>query len=136
MLVHASCVSIDGRAVLLRGPSGSGKSDLALRLIDQGAALVADDQVVLDVAAGQLTASAPSALSGLLEVRGIGIVRCDGVASAPVRLVIDLEPSGSVERMPEPETCVLSGFQIPKITLYPFEVSAAAKVRMALRASR
>ena len=137
MLVHASCVAIDGQAILLRGPPGSGKSDLSLRLIDGGAALVADDQVLLEAVMGEtggecLTASAPAALSGLLEVRNIGIVRCDAMASAPVRLVIDLDAAATVERLPDWETCALLGIDLPRLTLNPFEHSAPAKVRIAL----
>ena len=72
MMVHATCVAIGDRAVLLCGPSGSGKSDLALRLIDGGAQLVADDQVVLRAEGGRIVARAPEALAGRMEVRGIG----------------------------------------------------------------
>ncbi len=138
MLVHASCVAIDGHAILLRGPSGSGKSDLALRLIDDGAALVADDQVILEAVMletgdGNLMASAPAPLSGLLEVRGIGIVRCDAIASAPVRLVTDLDTATTIERMPDSGTYALLGIDLPRITLNPFEPSAPAKIRIALR---
>ena len=138
MLVHASCIAIEGHAILLRGPSGCGKSDLALRLIDDGAALVADDQVLLEVVMpetgdGSLAARAPAALSGLLEVRGIGIVKCDAIATAPVRLVIDLDAAAAIERMPDSETCALLGVDLPRLTLNPFEPSAPAKMRIALR---
>ncbi len=138
MLVYASCVAIDGHAALLRGPSGSGKSDLALRLIDDGAALVADDQVLLEAVMletgdGNLMASAPAPLSGLLEVRAIGIVKCDVIASAPVRLIIDLDTAVTIERMPDSGTCALLGIDLPRITLDPFEPSAPAKTRIALR---
>ena len=137
MLAHASCIAIDGNAILLRGPSGSGKSDLALRLIDDGAALVADDQVLLEAArleTGEvcLMASAPAALSGLMEVRGIGIVRCAAAVSAAVRLVIDLDAAATIKRMPDPATCTLLGVDLPCFTLNPFEASASAKLRMAL----
>ncbi len=77
LLVHATAVAIEGEAVLLRGPSGSGKSDLALRLIDGGAQLVADDQTLLRRAGGRVLASAPPAIAGLLEVRGVGVVRVE-----------------------------------------------------------
>lgn len=133
MLVHASCIAINGKAVLLRGPSGSGKSDLALRLIDSGATLVADDQVVLEANDSGLMASAPTALSGLLEVRGIGIVKNAVIAAAPVRLVIDLDTDATIERLPELRTCTLLGVDLPLATLDPFEPSAPAKVRVALR---
>jgi len=137
ILVHASCVAIDGFAILLRGPSGSGKSDLALRLIDDDAALVADDQVILEAVVletgnGRLMASAPAVLSGLLEVRHIGIVKCDAIATAPVRLVVDLA-AAAIERMPPRETSVLLGIDLPRITVNAYEASAPAKVRIALR---
>ena len=97
--VHGTCVAIDGRGVLLLGASGSGKSDLALRLIDRGAVLVSDDQTELSTAHDLLFASAPATIAGLIEVRGIGIVTLPFVAQAPVALAVRLgEP---VERMPE-----------------------------------
>jgi len=138
MLVHASCVAIDRQAVLLRGASGSGKSDLALRLIDAGAALVADDQVFLEVMAHEsgvrdLVARPPAALAGLIEVRGIGIVECDAIESATVRLVIDLDAAAAIERIPDGASCALLGVNLPRFTLNPFESSAPAKVRFALR---
>jgi serine kinase of HPr protein (carbohydrate metabolism regulator) len=132
-LIHASCVAIDGAAVLLCGPSGSGKSDLALRLIDGGAELVADDQVTLTAEDGRLIARAPATLAGLLEVRGIGIVPFDALDSAPVALVVDLAPAEAVERMPEADYCELAGLSVRRLTLNAFEASAAAKVRVGLR---
>jgi serine kinase of HPr protein (carbohydrate metabolism regulator) len=139
LLVHASCVAINGQAILLRGPSGSGKSDLSLRLIDGGASLVADDQVLLKAVTGEtddehLMASAPAALSGLLEVRNIGIVKCDAVSSGQVRLVIDLDEAANIERLPDRKTCALLGIELPILTLNAFEPSAPAKVRIALGA--
>lgn len=132
MLVHASCVAIEGAGVLLRGPSGSGKSDLALRLVDSGARLVADDQVELAVDGGRLFARAPPPLAGLLEVRGIGIVRCPALAAAPVALVVDLVQARAVERAPEPEFGHLCGIAVRRIALEPFQASAAARVRLAV----
>ena len=73
--VHGTCVEIRGRAVLLRGPPGSGKSDLALRLIECGARLVADDRVVLHGEEGVLYAFTPPAIAGTIEVRGVGLLR-------------------------------------------------------------
>lgn len=131
--VHASCVAIDGRGVLLRGPSGSGKSDLALRLIDAGARLVADDQTELTAADGEVIAAPPTSLAGLMEVRGLGVVRMpDHAERAPVRLVIDLVPAAEVERMPAPASVTLAGIALPRLALAPFEASAPAKVRLAL----
>lgn len=131
MLVHASCIAIEGAGVLLRGPSGSGKSDLALRLVDSGARLVADDQVELSIDGGRLVARSPPPLAGLLEVRGIGIVRCPALAAAPVALVVDLVQAGAVERVPEPEFDRLCGIAVRRIALEPFQASAAARVRLA-----
>jgi len=132
VLVHASCVAIEGAGVLLRGPSGSGKSDLALRLVDSGARLVADDQVELAVDGGRLIACAPPPVAGLLEVRGIGIVHCPAVAAAPVALVVDLVQARAVERVPEPEFDHLCGIAVRRIALEPFQASAAARVRLAV----
>jgi len=132
-LVHASCVAIDGAGVLLRGPSGSGKSDLALRLIDGGARLVADDQVALSRAGGTVIARAPPALRGLIEVRGLDIVALDALAQAPLALVVELSPGDFVERLPERRECELLGTALRCIALSPFEASAPAKVRLAVR---
>jgi len=134
MLVHATCVAIDQAGVLLRGPSGCGKSDLALRMIDGGAALVADDQVSLDTENGRPVARAPATLAGLLEVRGIGIVPFPALESAAIVLVVDLAPAEAVERAPEADFCDLCGVTIPRLTLNAFEPSAPAKVRVGLRA--
>ena len=131
MLLHASCVAIRGRAVLLTGASGAGKSDLALRLIDRGAVLVSDDQVELRADAGRLFASAPANIAGKMEVRGIGIVAMTHVSPMPVALLIDLE--AAPERMPEPRMRALCGVVVPVVALAPFETSAAIKTEFALR---
>lgn len=133
LLVHATCIDVAGSGVLLRGPSGSGKSDLALRLIDGGAWLVADDQVELTAADGTLHAAPPPVLAGLLEVRGLGLVRLPFAAHAPLRLAIDLTPAAEVERLPEERHCAYHGIILPLIRLAPFEAGAAAKVRLAVR---
>ena len=131
--VHGTCVELEGVACLLRGPPGSGKSDLALRLFDHGARLVADDQVVLKHAGDRVIASAPPDFSGAIEVRGIGVVRLEGTAEAPLGLVVDLVSAAEVERMPETGSCEYLGITVPLIALAPFEASAAAKVRLAVR---
>lgn len=132
--VHGTCVSIDGVGVLLRGAPGSGKSDLALRLIDGGAQLVADDRVVLDRREGGLWARAPSTLAGLLEVRGIGVVKIGAIDEAPVRLVVDLAPPGQIARLPECDEVTLQGESLPLHRLAPFEASAPAKLRLVVDA--
>ena len=134
--IHATCVEVAGGGVLLRGPSGSGKSDLAVRLIDGGGRLVADDRVDLRAADNRLLACAPPALAGRIEVRGIGILRVPAVASAVVAAVVDLVPGQAVERLPAPETVEIEGIILPRFALDPFTASAAAKLRMAMRALR
>ncbi len=132
-LLHASCVYDIHGAVLLRGPSGSGKSDLALRLIDQGAILVADDYVDLSVRGNDLMASAPERLKDLLEVRGLGLMRMPSLPSAIVRLVVDLVDADKVDRLPEPATTVIAGISVPTYALAAFEASTPSKIRLALR---
>jgi serine kinase of HPr protein (carbohydrate metabolism regulator) len=131
--VHGTSVSLGGEGILLRGPSGAGKSDLALRLIDEGAKLVADDQTELHRAGSALEMSAPAALAGLLEVRGLGIVRVPHVARAPLRLVVDLAAAAGLERLPEPRFCTIDGVVLPLVALDPFTASAGAKLRLALK---
>lgn len=134
MLVHGTCVALDGIGVLLRGPSGSGKSDLALRLIDGGAALIADDQTRLEVGDGRLIASAPEPIGGRLEVRGLGLVPVASVAAAPLGLVVDLVERQAVERLPEPAEAGFLDHSVPLLRLWAFASSAAAQVRLAVGA--
>ena len=136
MLVHGTCVELFGLGVLLRGPSGSGKSDLALRLIDGGARLVADDQVLLTAEAVRIQATAPMRIAGRIEVRGVGIVQVATIEAAPVALVVDLVAPADVPRLPEPNECRLAGVTLPSVALAPFEASAAAKVRLAVLAEK
>ena len=131
--VHGTAVELAGVGVLLRGTSGSGKSDLALRLIDGGALLVADDRTLLRREGGLLLASAPPTIAGRLEVRGIGILTVPSVASSVLRLVVDLVAPGAVERLPEARFARLLGLDLPLISLAPFEASAVAKLRLAAR---
>jgi len=132
-LIHATGVAIDGCAVLLRGPSGAGKSDLALRLIDAGARLVADDQCELRRAGNTILVRAPAALAGLIEVRGIGILRLDPLVEAPLALIADLVQPQAVERLPEPRLEAILGVAIRLVAVAPFEASSAAKLRAAVR---
>jgi HPr kinase/phosphorylase len=134
LLVHGTAVAIEGEAILLRGPSGAGKSDLGLRLIDGGADLVADDQALLRRAGARVVVLAPDAIAGMIEVRGVGIVRIAAVAGVPLALIVDLLPSGEIERLPEPRIEAVLGVAVPLIALAPFEASAAAKLRLILRA--
>jgi serine kinase of HPr protein (carbohydrate metabolism regulator) len=131
--VHGTAIALGGDGVLLRGPSGAGKSDFALRMIDQGARLVADDQTELRRDGDDIIMSAPATIAGQMDVRGLGIVSVPSVASAPLRLVVDLLPSAEIERMPLPRECSFLGCTVPAIALAPFEASAPAKLRLALR---
>lgn len=132
ILVHGTTVALEGEGVLLRGPSGGGKSDLALRLIDGGARLIADDQTELARVADGLLARSPASIAGRMEVRGIGILRVPTVPSALLRLVIDLVAPDRVERLPEPQFCDYLQCSLPLLALAPFEASAPAKIRLAL----
>jgi HPr kinase/phosphorylase len=133
--IHATCVADGDGAVLLRGASGAGKSDLAFRLIDRGMRLVADDRVDLRRAGGRLLAAAPATLRGLIELRGIGIVRLDAIAAeAAVTLVVDLVPRAAVERLPDPAMAEYLGLSVPRLALDPFDASTPAKLAFALAA--
>jgi serine kinase of HPr protein (carbohydrate metabolism regulator) len=139
LLMHATAIAVDGQAVLLRGPSGAGKSDLALRLIDAGARLVADDQSELSRRGDRVIVRAPTTIAGLFEVRGIGILRVDALPEAPVALIADLRAADlraadTIERLPAQRVEAILGVAIPLIEVEPFTASAAAKVRLALRA--
>jgi len=130
--LHASCVAIDGRAVLLTGAPGSGKSDLALRLIDRGAILVGDDGVTVAARGGRLHAYPGPNIEGQIEVRGIGILDFPWVADVPLALVIALDQP--VSRMPDEllPVRVIEGLTLPMIALDAFEASAPVKVEKAL----
>jgi serine kinase of HPr protein (carbohydrate metabolism regulator) len=130
-MVHASTVASEGRAVLITGLSGSGKSDLALRLLDRGFKLVSDDQTLVKREADRLIASAPPNIAGKLEIRGIGIVDLDHVDHVPVALIVEL--TGVVERLPDDsrERPIL-GVKVPLISIDAMTASAPSKVAVAL----
>lgn len=133
--IQATLVSLACKGVLICGKSGSGKSDLALRLLENKAArLVADDVVLLSVHNGRLCGRAPDTLSGLLEVRGIGIVRYDCLEESPVNLVVRLTDNPqNVERLPEEQWENLSGVTVPAMDLWAKELSACEKIIVKLR---
>ena len=132
MAVHGTAIALGDAGALLRGPSGSGKSDLALRLIAAGARLVADDQVGLIAADGALFAAAPPNLAGLIEMHGVGIVRVPYRDVVRVCLLVDL-CAGITERLPVPRAEYLLDIALPVIMLDPFHAAAAAKLTLLLR---
>ena len=129
--LHATTVAIDGMAVLIEGVSGSGKSDLALRLIDRGAILVSDDQTLVVRAGATLLARAPMTIAGRIEVRGIGILAMPYVEDVPVALLVRVD--GAIERMPERSVRNIAGIDVREVAIAPFEASAPIKVELALR---
>jgi HPr kinase/phosphorylase len=140
--VHGTCVALGGRAALLRGPSGSGKSDLALRflfLARRGPAaldppaLVADDQVCIRRDGERALVKAPEGFLGQMEVRGLGIVGVKPVPEAELVLVVDLVSPDKVERLPADDTTVrLAGIDLPLLRLAPLEASAPIKLALAI----
>jgi HPr kinase/phosphorylase len=142
--LHGTCVSVDGEGVLLLGLPGAGKSDLALRLVDQPglgidgilrvARLVADDQVVITRRGGDLQASAPATLKGKLEIRGLGIAALPAEEDVTLRMAVRLERSADIERLPDLAGTRLDilGLGLPLVQIDPFAASAPARVRAAL----
>lgn len=130
--LHVSCVATGGRAILISGRSGSGKSDLALRLIDRGATLVSDDYTMVRRIDGRLLAKAPDTIRGKIEVRGVGVLEFETASDVPVCLMVDLDRD--VERLPpERETMSIAGVAVPVIAANALEASAPVKVEAALR---
>lgn len=146
--LHGTCLAVGTRGILLLGPSGSGKSDLALRLIDQPGRgtggdllitrLVADDQVMVRRSGERLLASAPPGLKGLLEARGVGLLASPSVEEIVLRLALRLVPGGKIERLPGPEIEHMNvlGLSLPVLEIDPFQASAPAKVRSAAALSQ
>ena len=136
MIRHAGLIARRGaeglwRGVLIEGASGAGKSDLALRCLGAGFRLVADDRVVLWTVGRRLYGRAPQTLAGLIEVRGVDVIRIEPVPYSEVALVVRL---GAAERIPDPATETILGVAVPLLAADPFEHSAPAKLRRALTA--
>jgi serine kinase of HPr protein (carbohydrate metabolism regulator) len=130
--LHASSVAIEGTALLIMGPSGSGKSDLALRLIDRGAILISDDQTMVRQVGAGLIASGFGTIQGKIEVRGLGIIDVPSVTDVPLALILELR--SAVERLPlETSERLVAGRMLPVVAIAPFEASAAIKAELALK---
>ncbi len=130
--LHASCVAIGEHAVLIEGRSGAGKSDLALRLIDRGAALVSDDYTVLMRSARKLVATPPATIAGKIEVRGLGILDMPYRDRVAVALLVELVDE--VERMPpEPQMRRIAGIDVPVVAMNGHDASGPIKVELALK---
>lgn len=130
--IHVSSVAIDGRAVLIGGRSGAGKSDLALRLIDRGAVLISDDYTFVRRVQTRALASAPERIAGRMEMRSVGIVELPTAQDVPVALYIDL--SGEPVRLPEgKDRIAVAGIPIPSLALDGHHASTPLKVEAALR---
>lgn len=140
-LVHATCIAVDGMGLLLLGPPGAGKSDLALRLIDQPghglngpvklSRLVADDQVLIRREGERLIAAPPASLAGLLEVRGLGIMKVSYLPEATLAAAIALEPAGDIPRLPDHDlqSWTRAGITLPLLAIDPRQPSAPARIR-------
>ncbi len=133
LIRHAGLIAIRlggfWRGVLIEGPPGAGKSDLALRALEQGFCLVADDRVLLWTSGGRLYGRAPDPLAGLLEVRGLEVARVPALPLAEVALVARC---GAAERIPDPRRAEIAGVSLPLVEIDPREASAPAKLRRAL----
>ena len=129
--LHASTVALDGRAVIIVGPSGSGKSDLTLRLLDRGFVLVSDDRTIVRKAGEKVVATAPNTIRGKLEIRGVGIVDIPSINDVPVALVVEL--TSDITRLPDnARERIILGAGIPLISVDAMTASAASKVALAL----
>ena len=137
MIRHANLVAtrLKGRwhGALIEGPSGTGKSDLAIRMMVAGFRLVADDRVLVWTSGGRLFGKAPRPLSGLLEARGVGVIPATPLELCEISLLVNCrrEPD-EVERMPEAAPAEILGVALPQIDLWPFEAAGPAKLRRAL----
>ncbi len=139
--IHATTIALGNQAALIRGPSGAGKSDLALRclttspsaLISAHVRLVSDDYTEIFERESELWTRAPEAISNLLEVRGLGLIKVEALREAKLSLVVDLADADQIARLPDPPLAFeLSGLKIPAILLCAHEASAPAKLLMAL----
>jgi HPr kinase/phosphorylase len=135
--VQGTCAAVEGVGLLLRGAPGAGKSDLALRLVDGGGALVSDDLCEIRREGSRLTIDLPSSVDpkfrGRIEVRGHGLLTVPHAGPVPLALVAELRPGGANERLPQPAEASFLGLAVPLVVLDPFRASAAALLRLLAR---
>jgi HPr kinase/phosphorylase len=129
-IIHSTCVSLNGLGVLIRGASGSGKSDLALQLIDQGATLVADDYCLIHLSKDQVIATCPSNIQGAIEMRGYGIIKLPFEPVIRVFLLVDLLNAEAIPRLPEKPFIYFEGVNLSHLMVDPKTNSAANKIRL------
>lgn len=137
MIRHAGLIALRlggrWRGALIKGPSGVGKSDLALRALGSGLRLVSDDYTAVFASGGRLYGKAPDSLAGLIEVRGLGVVQAPAIAFAQVALIVRcIDAPGAVERLPEPRFETLCDVTVPVFDLWPLEPAAPVKIRRML----
>jgi len=136
MILHAGLIARRSagfwRGVLVEGPSGSGKSDLALKALAAGWMLVADDRTLVWADAGRLWGRAPDTLAGLIEARGLGVLASRRLPVAEIALVVQCAPAGAAPRTPDPATRSVLGVEVPLVAIAPLEESATAKLDWAL----
>ena len=130
--IYASCVEFMGSGLLICGRSGSGKSDLCLRLIDAGAKFIADDQTIIENKGGKLKARCPDSIKGMLEIRGIGIVEMPCIDETEINLKLSLQSFDQIDRMPEKHTELIENVRLPIFYLDAFSVSAVIKIKTLL----
>ena len=132
-LHHGTTVEISGTGIFIRGGSGAGKSDLAIRLMEKGAKLVADDYTELTAKKDQLIATAPEKIKGLVEAYGIGLISVDCTQKTQIKLVVQLAEGNEMERMPEAQTTLIEGISLPVVFLCAKHASATAKLALYLK---
>ena len=134
MNIHASAIALGALGVLIEGPSGSGKTSLALAAIEKlqsqnhFAALVADDQCLIEIAHGRLIARCPPALTGQAEMRGLGVVKVNNLTSAVIDCVIRLAEPPKIERMPDQQLTVIAGIQLPVFELPARQIAVSVSI--------
>lgn len=132
-LLNVSAVAIDGRALAIEGPPGSGKSSLALALIDRGAGLIGDDGVALAFKGSHLIASPPDQIRGMIEIRGIGITTCEVAEPCQLALILTLGETPA-ERLPDTvEKRTVLGVEVPVLAFAPGHIAPAPRAELALQ---